>query len=210
MPFSLKTYKNILWDFDGVIIDSMEVRDLGFELIFKDFDKDKIDELIQFHRQNGGWSRYVKIRYFFEEILKTTCSESLVEEYAEKFSIVMREKLIKTDYLIEDSISFIKQNKLKFNFHIVSGSDDVELNFLCKSLKLDTYFHSIHGSPTPKSNLVKNLIDSCGYEASETCLIGDSINDFEAAQDNGISFFGYNNPRLRSNQFYIESFNESL
>ena len=32
--------KNIFWDFDGVIIDSMKVRDLGFKQLFNKFNKD--------------------------------------------------------------------------------------------------------------------------------------------------------------------------
>ena len=31
--------KTILWDFDGVILDSMAVRDWGFKEIFKDFSR---------------------------------------------------------------------------------------------------------------------------------------------------------------------------
>ena len=31
--------KTILWDFDGVILDSMEVRDFGFREIFKNSKK---------------------------------------------------------------------------------------------------------------------------------------------------------------------------
>ena len=62
--------ENILWDFDGVILDSMKIRDWGFKEIFKSFKKRDIDKLIDYHNLNGGLSRYVKIRYFYEEILK--------------------------------------------------------------------------------------------------------------------------------------------
>ena len=57
--------KNILFDFDGVIIDSMPIREAGFRLIFQDFDKYLVDKLIDYHNQNGGLSRYVKIDFFF-------------------------------------------------------------------------------------------------------------------------------------------------
>ena len=77
--------KTVLWDFDGVIIDSMKVRDWGFEEIFKDYDQELIDKLLAFHRKNGGLSRYVKIRYFFEELIlnfssvnKTRLAEDLL------------------------------------------------------------------------------------------------------------------------------------
>jgi beta-phosphoglucomutase-like phosphatase (HAD superfamily) len=67
----LELYKNVIWDFDGVIIDSMPIRGQGFEEIFKDFAAVHVEELMRYHRANGGLSRFVKIRYFFEVILDT-------------------------------------------------------------------------------------------------------------------------------------------
>ena len=61
--------KNILWDFDGVILSSMHIRDWGFREIFKTFKKEDVQKLLDYHNLNGGLSRYVKIRYFYEEIL---------------------------------------------------------------------------------------------------------------------------------------------
>lgn len=37
---------NILWDFDGVIIDSLTIRDYGFREIFRSFDNEDIEKLI--------------------------------------------------------------------------------------------------------------------------------------------------------------------
>jgi phosphoglycolate phosphatase-like HAD superfamily hydrolase len=190
--------KTILWDFDGVILDSMKIRDWGFEEIFKDYDQELINQLIVFHNENGGLSRYVKIRYFFEEILRKPIKNDEVLDYAKKFSILMRRELINPKNLILDSVKFIKNNYQNYNFDIVSGSDQEELRFLCQQLKINKYFNSINGSPTPKNILVKNVINSNDYLLSETCLIGDSINDYEAAKENGILFLAYNNSKLNS------------
>lgn len=200
--------KNILWDFDGVILDSMDVRDHGFRKIFKEYDNTDVRRLIEYHRANGGLSRYVKIRYFFEIILKKEVTETEIMEYANRFTVIMKQELINPQNLIHDSVGFIKKNYLNFNFHIVSGSDNEELNFLCKKLDLAMYFKSIHGSPTPKNTLVNNLISKNKYKIDETCLIGDSINDFEAANNNDIQFYGYNSDSLRKiGTGYINSFN---
>lgn len=199
--------KNILWDFDGVILDSMEIRDFGFKEIFKDFDSSDVAALIKYHQLNGGLSRYVKIRYFFESILKVSVTETEVLEYASSFSEVMRKELINPKNLIEDSVLFIKENHSKFNFHIVSGSDQVELRFLCKELNLSGYFISIHGSPTTKSTLIRDLLLKFEYQRKETCLIGDSINDYDAAKLNDISFYGYNSTLLEKTcDRFISSF----
>ena len=66
----ISNYNVILWDFDGVLIDSMEIRELGFRKLFQDFSIEEVEELIKFHKENGGLSRYVKIKYFYEEILQ--------------------------------------------------------------------------------------------------------------------------------------------
>ena len=200
--------KNILWDFDGVILNSMKVRDWGFEEIFKNFDQELINELLIFHRKNGGLSRYVKIRYFYEKILSKSISKEKIDKYAESFSVLMKMELIKSENLILDSLDYIKTNHQKYNFHIVSGSDQLELRFLCKELKIAQYFNSIHGSPTPKNQLVSNLLDTYQYDKEHTCLIGDSINDYEAAEYNEISFFNYNNNEIRSLGKEINSFKD--
>ena len=198
---------SIFWDFDGVILDSMAVRDWGFEEIFKDFPRDRVAQLIKYHRLNGGLSRYVKIRYFYEEILAKEITEELVMQYALEFSRLMKKALINPKNLLEDSLTFIKENHQNYNFHIVSGSDQKELRFLCKELKIDKYFKSIHGSPTTKKQLVKNILEKYRYAKSSTCLIGDSVNDYEAAESNQIKFYGYNSPYLKSlNLEYIDDF----
>ncbi|MFT4801032.1 MAG: HAD superfamily hydrolase (TIGR01549 family) [Flavobacteriaceae bacterium] len=200
--------KTILWDFDGVILDSMTVRDWGFEEIFKSFDKEKVKELLDYHRFNGGLSRYVKIRYFFEKILKRQISDEEILEYASRFSEIMLKELINPKNIIQETLEFIKNNYKKYNFHIVSGSDGKELNFLCEKLNISDYFISIQGSPTPKNTLVEVLLKENNYDLKETCLIGDSINDYEAASKNKILFFGFNNRSLLNLEpSYIESFN---
>jgi phosphoglycolate phosphatase-like HAD superfamily hydrolase len=201
--------KTVLWDFDGVIIDSMKIRDWGFEEIFKDYDQELIDKLLAFHRKNGGLSRYVKIRYFFEELLGQSINDEGVLEYAKKFSILMRKELTNSKNLILETVEFIKNNHQNYNFHIVSGSDQEELRFLTKELSIDKYFISIHGSPTSKKELVANLIEKYNYSPKKTSLIGDSHNDYDAALDNKIYFYGYNNTQLLNlGDKYIFNFKE--
>lgn len=205
----LKKYKTILWDFDGVILDSMPIRDHGFVEVLKDFPEEDVARLLRYHHQNGGLSRYVKFRYFFEEIRQTKITTAEVQTLADDFSEIMLKNLINPGYLIKDALAFIQANYQKIDFHIVSGSDEIELNKICEGLQIAAYFKSIHGSPTPKNELVKNLLQKEAYVLKETCLIGDSVNDAEAAQVNHIDFFGYNNEALKR-QFpgYIESFSE--
>jgi phosphoglycolate phosphatase-like HAD superfamily hydrolase len=203
---SLENFKVILWDFDGVIMDSMPIRDEGFRFVLSEYPKDQVDDLMEYHQNNGGLSRYNKFRYFFEGIRKESITEVEIEEFASKFSDFMLKRLLNEDLLINDTVNFIRKKALDYRMHIVSGSDQNELRIICEALNLEQYFISIHGSPTPKNELVKNLLKTNEYNPIAVVLIGDSHNDLDAAKQNGIDFIGYNNPKLSIKNQYIVSF----
>jgi phosphoglycolate phosphatase-like HAD superfamily hydrolase len=188
----------IFWDFDGVILNSNKVRDKGFETVLSGFPKEEVDKLLKFHRQNGGLSRYVKFRYFFEEIKGEEISEEEINDWASKFSDIMLSSLKDKTLLIPETNNFIKENYQNYQMHIVSGSDQTELRELCKSLEIEHFFKSIHGSPTPKNDLVKMIIEKHNYEPASGILIGDSINDYEAAKVNNLHFQAFGNKELES------------
>lgn len=190
--------KVIFWDFDGVLMDSNAVRDLGFERVLSEFPKEQVDQLLAFHQANGGLSRYVKFRYFFEEIRNESITDDEILIWAERFSLIMKELLVNPKLLMEKTLNFVKENQEKYIMHITSGSDQNELRFLCQSMGIDHLFISIHGSPKPKKEWVKELIDVHGYKKDECVLIGDSYNDFEAASFSGIHFQAYNNAKLEA------------
>lgn len=186
----------ILWDFDGVLINSNEIREHGFLKVLAGFPEKHTTKLLNFHRMNGGLSRYVKFRYFIEECLKETASDEIINAYANSFSAIMQEFLVDKNLLIPETINFVKTNYLKVPMHIVSGSDQAELQSLCKQLDIAKYFISINGSPTTKSLLVSTILADSHAEIDRVVLVGDSINDYNAAHSNGIKFSAYNNESL--------------
>lgn len=200
--------KNILWDFDGVILDSMPIREYGFRKIFENFSNDLVERLVEYHNQNGGLSRFHKIKYFYNHLLGKEISENQIAEYADKFSLIMKNELTNPKYLFKETVEFIEKNYRNYNFHIVSGSEHNELNYLCKTLGIDQYFISINGSPMHKNDLVADLLKREKYLNKETIFIGDSINDYEAATLNGLEFYGFNNKELKPKGKYIESFSD--
>ena len=202
-------YKIFLFDFDGVILESNLVRISGFRNVLSNYPEHKVDKLIEYHNQNGGLSRYVKFKFFYEKILNKNISEKQILHYANLFREIMLKELTKKSYLIPEVISYLEYLKDNHRIiHIVSGSDEVELNIICSKLGIKHFFSTIKGSPTHKNILVKEIISNSNL-ITNTCLIGDSINDLEAAKLNNIDFYGYNNPKLKScNEMcqYIENF----
>jgi phosphoglycolate phosphatase-like HAD superfamily hydrolase len=204
-PFDIKNYKIIIWDFDGVIMDSMPIRDNGFVSVLKDYPENEVEQLMTYHKQNAGLSRYAKFKYFFEDIRHEQVDETVIDKLAIQFKNIMLSLLTDKKLLIRDSLTFIKNNYKKYEYHIASGSDQTELRTICNALDLTMYFRSINGSPTPKIELVQKILHQCN--TNNAALIGDSINDYDAAIKNGIDFIGYNNTALiNCGKYYIKSF----
>lgn len=184
-------YKNIIFDFDGVILDSTRIKTEAYTKLFEGYTSHAVDTLIAYHTANGGISRYEKIRYFFERILQRPVDVSLVSELAERYSELTKAELSQKKYLIRSTVDFIRRYVGRYNFHIASGADEGDLKYICDQLGISGFFLSINGSPRKKDVIVREIIDKNAYEKSDTCLIGDSVNDWEAARINGLNFFGF-------------------
>ena len=191
-------YDGVIWDYDGVILDSDEIREFGFVDCLKAFPSHEVDQLLAFHRENGGLSRFVKFRHFFEVIRKEELTEERLSQLCAKFSSIMRQKLESKSLLLQCAIRQIQHNhQMGRPQFIASGSAQDELRVLCKAQDIDTYFDGIFGSPTHKNDIVAAIIRE-RPELDAWCLIGDSINDFHAAEKSNIDFFGVRNDSLKT------------
>lgn len=199
--------KTILWDFDGVILDSMKIKGDAFRELFKIESSKALDSIEKYHYAHGGVSRFDKINYFYNDILGKDISEDEVLFFAKEFAKIIEKKLYNKNNLIMDSVNFIKKSYNKYSFHIVSGTEHNELNDICKYFNITQYFITINGSPTKKDILVENVLKKYNYNIDETILIGDAMTDYNASVLNGIGFYGYNNLELEKFN-YIENFKD--
>ena len=183
----------IFWDFDGVILSSHEIRELGFKVALEKYPQEQIEELLHYHRENGGWSRYVKFTYFFEEIREEAYRQEDIDQLAQTYSNTVKSLLVDRSLLIDESMRFIEAKRENYRMYIASGSDGKELNEVSKGLDIAHYFHSIHGSPEPKTAILKRIINENNHLPSNCLMIGDTRNDYEAAVDNRMPFLGFNN-----------------
>ena len=55
--------KIVFWDFDGVIKESLKVKEKTFLELFKNRKPSELKEISLYHRNNGGVSRVMKINY---------------------------------------------------------------------------------------------------------------------------------------------------
>ena len=111
-------YQHIIFDFDGVLVESNEIRFNGFRKLFKDYPQDQIERLVSYAKANGGVSRYKKIEYFFNEIRQEPVSDGQVDHWAVQFSELVEQDIVEAKS-VEGSLEFLREYFNHFDFAIV-------------------------------------------------------------------------------------------
>ncbi len=60
--------KAIIFDLDGVILESADIKTKAFLKLFEAFPK-HVDVILDYHVKNMGISRYVKLRHIYNNML---------------------------------------------------------------------------------------------------------------------------------------------
>ena len=170
--------KAIIFDFDGVIVDSTQIKSDAFRELFSMYPQG--EEIVDYHCKNGGISRFVKFRYIYKNILKKEWKESYTIKLGKQFSNFVVKKII-TAPLIPGVEKFLTANYKVFNFFIASGTPERELRTIAKNKKVDSYFKGIYGSPKTKDRIIQNIMKHYCYSSQEIIFIGDAMTDRIAA-----------------------------
>ncbi len=183
-------YQNIIFDFDGVIVDSNEIRIEGFRTLYAAEAGDQLDQFMQYVHGNRGLSRYRKIRYYYEQIRGEQVPNDIIERDARRYSHIVAKDVASAPEL-PGAEAFLAECKRDFRFALVSASDQDELRAICRLRGLDRYFDAILGSPEDKAVNISNLMQDFGWHHRLTVYVGDSTNDRSAASSVGIDFIGF-------------------
>ncbi|MCA1202281.1 HAD family hydrolase [Priestia flexa] len=183
-------YDVIIFDCDGVLIDSNEKKSNAFAEVVKEYPECLVSEFVSYHKNNGGISRYKKFEHFIKNILKQELNESLYNKLLKNYSDICKQ-VYKDSSFTPGALELLKElNGLRKEVYIASGSDEKELRESFQWKKAAKYFKGIFGSPTTKEVIVKNIKRQ--YEGKKIVLIGDAYKDYEAAAYNQIDFIYMN------------------
>jgi len=178
--------KTIFWDFDGVIKDSVAVKSDAFEQLFLSFGEAIAVKVRKHHEANGGMSRYDKLPIYLEWVDQLVTIES-INEYAIKFSQLVKQKVIDSEW-VAGVLDYLNANKLHQKFFLVTATPQQEIEEILSVLKITHYFQEVIGSPTKKSEAIKQLLYRYMIAHEKSIMIGDAITDYDAATENGVSF----------------------
>ena len=179
--------KAIIFDFDGVIAESVNVKTEAFAEIYKPYGDDVVRKVVEHHLANGGVSRFEKFKIYHNNYLGKSISDDEIQKLAKEFSNLVLTKVVESPY-VKGAYEFISGNYKKYDLFISSGTPQNEIREIAKRRNIAKYFKGIFGSPLLKSEHTKKIMKKKNYKNDEVVFIGDAPSDSEAAIDNDIFF----------------------
>tara|TARA_Y100000590_G_scaffold404562_1_gene492189 strand:- start:2243 stop:2896 length:654 start_codon:yes stop_codon:yes gene_type:complete len=201
---SKNTLKIICLDFDGVVVDSNNIKSEAFIELFEPY-QEKIREIRLFQQENESLSRFVKFEYIAKNILTSETSEKIVPEWLKKYSDLTIEKVCKCNE-INGALDFINYFKKLMPIYLVSATPLNDLNTIIDKRGYRKLFKKVYGSPMKKQDAFIKIIKNEGVEHNDIIYIGDSQSDFVAASEVNINFYAFNSGRKFQNLISYDNF----
>jgi HAD superfamily hydrolase (TIGR01509 family) len=183
-------WQAVFWDFDGVVLDSVNVKTKAFTLMFSQYGPDIERAVEEYHLANGGISRFEKFRYFYNHLLNRSVSDEELTGLGEQFSSLVVQEVIAAPFIpgARESLDRLKSNGIPC--FVVSGTPQEEIVHIVTKRGLDCYFLEVHGAPRGKPEIVQEIMERFKFTPQNCLLIGDAMADFQAATANGVQFIG--------------------
>lgn len=183
-------WQAFIFDFDGVLVDSVQVKTEAYRKMFSPFGEDIAERVVQHHLRHGGLSRFEKFRYYYREFLQQPLEESDVDRLAAEFSSLVVQAVVAAPE-IPGATGFLEDFAGKVRFFINSGTPEGELKDILRRRGWETRFLEVRGSPQSKQKNLEMILKQHALTPSQCLFFGDSPSDYEAATAMKVPFLGF-------------------
>ena len=90
-------YKNIIFDFDGVLAESMHIKTQAFYKLYEPFGNNVAEQVVKHHQENGGMSRFEKFPFYHKTFLNLDIDNSDIKLLSKKFSDIVVQDVISSE-----------------------------------------------------------------------------------------------------------------
>jgi phosphoglycolate phosphatase-like HAD superfamily hydrolase len=188
LQIDIKKYKTIVFDCDGVVLDSNVVKTEAYFRTAKSLGATdaQAQALVDYHVRLGGISRYHKFDYYLREITHQPVTQEaiqiLLDEFARELEVVLME------CEIAEGLDALRQATPQAKWMILSGGDQQEIRTLFAKRDLAKFFDGgLFGSPDNKDTVLAREKEN-GHLQFPALFIGDSKYDFEASTRASLDF----------------------
>lgn len=182
----LKFYRTVIFDCDGVLLNSNIIKTDAFHEVAKQYGHDIAKAFVAHHNENGGISRFKKFKHLLSNLVGEDSSESEIARLCNEYSTLIVNKLISCEEAVD--LTLLRNATKSAGWMVVSGGDQTELRDIFIARNLAPLFDlNIFGSPDSKDVILTREIKK-GSIVLPALFLGDSRYDYIAASNAGLDF----------------------
>lgn len=183
-------YQALIFDFDGVLADSVDIKTEAFRRIYAAHGDDVVDRVVEHHRIHGGVSRTEKIRYCHREFLGVEIGIEEAAALVARFGELVEQAVSTCDEIPGAEAALQAWHARGTSLYVASGTPQPELRRVIAARGLMPYFADVRGTPPEKEETVREIVLMGGYDPANCLMVGDSITDYDAAAGANMPFLG--------------------
>ena len=186
---SLYEIRAIIFDFDGVLVESNDEKTEAFKELFSLYPEHE-RAMLDYHIRWFSTSRMDKFRYFVYEMMARPGDENSVADMAEKFSSLVVKRVISCPE-VPGASELLAEFSQRVPLYISSATPQDELRNIVRCRGFGSYFRAVYGyPPIPKTEAIESVLSKENALPQEVLFIGDSVSDYHFAKETGIRFMG--------------------
>ena len=182
-------YSGFIFDFDGVLADSVNLKTHAFAALFQDYGKEIQKKVIEYHLKNGGKTRREKLQYYYSHIIKKPLENIKLEALCQEFSSIVVDQVIGAPEITGAS-DFLEAWYTIIPCFVVSATPDGEIKTIVEKRNMGKYFREVLGSNKSKFENIEYLIDKYRLEPKRCIFFGDTMNDYTSSKRCNLQFIG--------------------
>ena len=166
----------IIFDFDGVLVDSVNIKNNSFKQLATEFRVDHEDILEHFKTLKRAWTRFD----YFGTIVERRGGKVSFNKINGRYRELCFNKILNANRI--QNLNSLKE-KSESDWALVSATYENELKEICEHFNWTSLFNlGIYGSPNSKKINILKFYDKNAW------LLGDTIDDLLIAKEMGIKF----------------------
>lgn len=194
----------VVFDFDGVILESAEVKTDAFVELYADHGADVIERVRRHHLANLGISRFKKFAWIAENVLGQPLSDDDSAGLGDRFSELVLAKVLAAPFVPGAEAALAALGELGLPMFVASGTPIDELQLIVERRGLAPVFREVHGTPREKPDVLRELLAGLALAPDQLLFIGDGMSDYKAARAAGVEFLARDTPPLHDEWVKLE------
>ena len=174
----------VVFDFDGVILESAQIKTDAFREMFGDDAR-----AVGYHLAHQGISRFEKFRFYREQVLGLAFDDAVSVQMNADFDAIVQHRILAAPF-VAGAVELLDGLRGRIPLYIASGTPEVELRRIVAARELEDYFDGVFGSPASKGVIAAQALSRHAVSCEQGLFIGDATADLDGAIAAGMLFVG--------------------